>query len=640
MLNSRLLFSTLLATALAACGPAGNEPEDGGAGSGGTEAPGIDCHGSAILELDGSTSPAVVTANLDSKDGWFVSCAPDDTSGYDALIHFRAGEAGTWRFSTEGTSFDTILYALRDCNDGFTELACNDDWGQGTHSQLVVPLEAGQEIFVVVDTINVRQSLPFTLTASVIDVDPAVIETIDGFHNRQAGSTGVRFSGVNPDSDLLGFSMQLYASNGAAILGPSPFKARFSDATFMTLTQADGAFQVEGSFRLDGAPAVARIEISVYDQFGLVSETVSANVKNPEAIARGAACDPNLALNLCPTGDACIARPPSTVTTCSAATAPTLATATATVNLARGTWGVVVEGVDAESDAVSLRLLPRNEAGTALAIVQGATVVPLHHVYHEQDGSFRGVAAMGARFDGPCLPPAQSYFNACVNGGRNQDTCYAEAIAMLEQCYVDTLSLLASVDVEVVDLTGKRSALLKVEVGPVPEVDEGGSCDPYGGTGACPEGFLCWADGPTQPETCQTDGPICPEDFGAIDLNAHAVDGDWIYKGNNAKGRTFGASSCGGGGKSEVLSFTAPAAGTYRMTTSNLVSRVDTVLVVRPFCQLSAYELACNDDAGSAASALDVRLAAGETVYIFVDSAQTEAGSATSGNYTLTVSGP
>lgn len=112
-----------------------------------------------------------------------------------------------------------------------------------------------------------------------------------------------------------------------------------------------------------------------------------------------------------------------------------------------------------------------------------------------------------------------------------------------------------------------------------------------------------------------------------------------MYDGDNSAGALHGGGSCGGGGPSEAFTFTAPAAGTYRVATSQLAARANTVVYVRPFCQLPAYEIACNDDAGSAASMVDVELAGGETVYIFVDSFIDPEGRQATGRYTLTVSG-
>lgn len=68
----------------------------------------------------------------------------------DVAYTFTAPEAGTYIFDTEGSAFDTVLYAF----DGETcegaELACNDQ-AIGNQSRIVLDLAADQQITVVVD---------------------------------------------------------------------------------------------------------------------------------------------------------------------------------------------------------------------------------------------------------------------------------------------------------------------------------------------------------------------------------------------------------------------------------------------------------------------------------------------------------
>jgi hypothetical protein len=119
-----------------------------------------------------------------------------------------------------------------------------------------------------------------------------------------------------------------------------------------------------------------------------------------------------------------------------------------------------------------------------------------------------------------------------------------------------------------------------------------------------------------------------------IDLLQHGTSASsWSHEGNNANAPVSSGGSCGGGGPARVYSFTAPGAGTYNFTTGSLGQRVDTVLYLRSFCQLPAYELGCNDDFITAASRVSVALEEDETIYVFVDSLE---GAAT-GSYKLTV---
>jgi hypothetical protein len=91
------------------------------------------------------------------------------------------------------------------------------------------------------------------------------------------------------------------------------------------------------------------------------------------------------------------------------------------------------------------------------------------------------------------------------------------------------------------------------------------------------------------------------------------------------------AATCGGAGPEKTYSFTAPASGSYRFTTS---SSGDTVLYVRDG-SCSGTQLACNDDDGvSVSSRVQVALTQGQTVVLVVDSYDGPAP------FTLSVAGP
>lgn len=638
---AHLILVSLLAAALAACGEGGDDPSNNNpGGSGGTGGTGgaepIDCGGVRVVELE-SAATAVLNDRTDTVGNWVGSCMPPDTAGNDVIVHYKVPEAGHYRFSTAGSDFDTLIYAYSDCNDGFTELKCNDDFGSKQSAFTLLDRQAGEEVFVVVDSVGIRESRPFTLSVNRITAAAPTVDTMEAYFNGSVDFAGVRLTGRNPDAAVAGFSMQLYGLTGTALL-PEPFVARFDQVEILRVTQADGAFTVEGSFSLgEGAPAVGAIEFSVFDENELPSETRKEQALAPPEVARGEACDPNRALNVCAGSDYCIARDPEVGPVCSVATRPDLTTATAYKNLDDGFWGVVVEGVDPESDVTAARLLPKKETGTSIPIGEaGATVVPFHHLGHDEGGAYRGVVALSAIFNGPCLPAANQAYADCVNGGGNQQACYDQAVALLLQCYEDNFLQMVRVDVEVVDASNKLSTKLTVDLAPTPAADLGGQCDPYGATGACSADAVCWSEEPVVPETCRAEGPTCPAEFGAIDLNGHASGTRWIYTGNNAAATVRDGGSCGSNGPADAFSFTAPSAGNYTFSTGALGSGVDTTIVVRPYCQL-VYELACNDDTATSdtASRVGVSLDAGETVYLFVGSAD---GTAT-GDYTLTVSG-
>lgn len=73
----------------------------------------------------------------------------------DVSVAFTASAAGTYRFSTAGTAFDTVLYVRGSCDGG--ELACSDDGDIDRTSQLELELEAGQSVVVFVDGFDSTQ---------------------------------------------------------------------------------------------------------------------------------------------------------------------------------------------------------------------------------------------------------------------------------------------------------------------------------------------------------------------------------------------------------------------------------------------------------------------------------------------------
>lgn len=69
----------------------------------------------------------------------------------DAAFRFTAPSAGHYRFTTEGSSFDTVL-SVRRGSCGGRELVCNDDALEGTtHSAIALDLDECETVTLVVD---------------------------------------------------------------------------------------------------------------------------------------------------------------------------------------------------------------------------------------------------------------------------------------------------------------------------------------------------------------------------------------------------------------------------------------------------------------------------------------------------------
>ncbi|MFO7561338.1 MAG: hypothetical protein R6X02_01740 [Enhygromyxa sp.] len=92
--------------------------------------------------------PAVVLDDTTGADSQLASgCGGEGAP--ERVYQFVAPGPGSYRFDTFGSSFDTVLYLLDEC-DG-PPLACNDDAGFDLQSELVVQLAGGEQVLVVVD---------------------------------------------------------------------------------------------------------------------------------------------------------------------------------------------------------------------------------------------------------------------------------------------------------------------------------------------------------------------------------------------------------------------------------------------------------------------------------------------------------
>lgn len=96
------------------------------------------------------------------------SCGGEEAP--DQAFGFTAAQAGTYTFSTDGSDFDTVLYVLDGEGCGGPELACDDDGGESTQSQVTVTLSEGQSVVVVVDGYD-DASGAFTLSTSAQTAD-------------------------------------------------------------------------------------------------------------------------------------------------------------------------------------------------------------------------------------------------------------------------------------------------------------------------------------------------------------------------------------------------------------------------------------------------------------------------------------
>jgi len=643
-MRSRLLFPVLLVAALAACDSKTDDPGVGGTGGaggsggvGGTGGTGggdaTECGNANVLELDGSSPLTVLEGMTDTRDAWDGLCAPDLSYGNDVIVRYRAAEDGFYAFSTAGSDVETVLFAVEDCQDGFSQVAC-DHGKQG--GEIMLWLDEGQTIYLVVDTVREKVSQPFKLTGGKVDLRQPTIEEFTSFANPTiAGAIAVRLSGSNPDGALIGYSMQLFGTDGQALLQRPLAHAFDNPDAFFKVEQGGGTFRVSGAVSFSGqAPTISAIELVMHDVNGLWSAASKSTARSPVVVGLGDECDMKRLLTTCGADEGCVQPDTSAPPYC--AGTPRISKVTATKNLVAGTWGLIVEGSDADGDVVSARVRTKDAKGKVIAIGGASmTPVPFHRIGHDSTGAFRGVVALEARFDSTCETPTRRTFDSCVAAGaKDPATCEAERVQALATCLSETLASIVKADLEVVDATGLISRLSSSDITAAQEGVPGGACDPYGAIGYCPASLVCWSEEDLVPEICQANGPSCPGSYATIDLADHAAAEGWSFSGSLAEAELSATASCGGGGKTRVFSFSAPEAGVYSFETSALGAGVDTVLSVRRFCQLPGYELACSDDVGAGkASRVELALGGGESVFALVGAK--DDGSA--GAFTLSV---
>jgi hypothetical protein len=115
------------------------------------------------MDLGAAVGARVASGTVGDTGGtFFATCG---RSGRDVLLRWRAPSAGTWRFDTAGSEYDTVLH-LRDGDCAGAEIACGDDVGGGDYtSRLTATLRAGQVVTVVLSGFNGRPEASGALPA-------------------------------------------------------------------------------------------------------------------------------------------------------------------------------------------------------------------------------------------------------------------------------------------------------------------------------------------------------------------------------------------------------------------------------------------------------------------------------------------
>ena len=77
----------------------------------------------------GDVTGAAVATGLNGGFGnsFAPSCSIAATGGEEVILSWEAPQSGTYRFTTENSDYDTVLYFLDSCVGDEIEDACNDD---------------------------------------------------------------------------------------------------------------------------------------------------------------------------------------------------------------------------------------------------------------------------------------------------------------------------------------------------------------------------------------------------------------------------------------------------------------------------------------------------------------------------------
>lgn len=180
---------------------------------------GADCLDAVCSALEECADFACVSADLGSALGSSVASgsAPLSASAYrgtcagngpELAFTWTAPRAGTFIFTTTGSTYDTVLYA-RNGGCSATELGCNDDTpGAGTISTLSLTLAAGQTIVLYLDTFNGSGSSTARYVLNIDGTENCSNGTdddgdgaVDCFDSSCAGNASCT-SATCPDADL------------------------------------------------------------------------------------------------------------------------------------------------------------------------------------------------------------------------------------------------------------------------------------------------------------------------------------------------------------------------------------------------------------------------------------------------------
>jgi hypothetical protein len=244
-----------------------------------------------------------------------ASCGDGGNASPERAYGFRAPSDGVYVFDTLNLSgldepFDTLLYARRgrDCDRG-AELACNDNVGGGAlGSQVIVPLQTGDEITIIVDGVD-GASGDFNLRAQRFDTAPTATAT----PTRTVGPgpdlvvTSVTATGPVTAGETVAVTLMV-RNMGELAAGESSARFVFATNAQLTSGRVDSGVGCILEGLAPGASASCMIDVQVPDSLttgnyfiGAVADFDGVVVEANESNNEGATAQPIFIQGIAPT---------------------------------------------------------------------------------------------------------------------------------------------------------------------------------------------------------------------------------------------------------------------------------------------------------------------------------------------------
>ncbi|MEN0064730.1 MAG: hypothetical protein AAGA48_21470 [Myxococcota bacterium] len=234
----------------------------------------LDCQDTAACEADAACCPV----NVINGPGTYTAVLTDAANvnepscggngGPDTSWEFTPANSGTYILSTDGSVFDTVLTVDDGC--GGAELACDDDGGNGTQSNLTTNLTAGVTYVIHVDAFSTYTNLGTgDITLDVIELAPEICD--DGVDNSGSGLVDC-LDTIGCGADPLCCPVNLAAAGPGTYTAVLPLNSNVNEPTCAGNEGFDTSWEftpaVDGDYIFDTAGSVFDTAVSIREGCG------------------------------------------------------------------------------------------------------------------------------------------------------------------------------------------------------------------------------------------------------------------------------------------------------------------------------------------------------------------------------------